>query len=340
MEEIMKPLAMRLFCLLTVLLTLSFLCSCEKRFHKENERYVMVAANIALPYWQEVQAGFKDSAKALGVKVEVKGPDTYSPDLELQVFQKAVEQRVSGILISAARPDLFRGPIDEAVKSGIPVICVDSDVPDSKRILFIGTDNYQAGLESGRRIAEAMHGKGQLIVVTTPGQQNLDERLRGVEEALKKYPGIKISETLDDKGDSGKANDQISALLDKKEKIDGVVCLEASGGPGVGSAFHRLDLGGKIPIVAMDRNPETLDLIQEGVITATVAQKPYTMGFYGLKFLDDLHHNIVREFKDWKTAPASPLPTRVDTGTAIIDKSNLADFRAAAVARANESSAE
>ncbi len=333
----MKSLTARLMCL-AVLLTTPFLCSCEKRFHKENERYVIVAPNIALPYWQEVQAGFKDAAKALGVKADTKGPDSYAPDLELQAFQKAAEQQVAGILVSAARPDLFKDAINDAIKNGIPVICVDSDVPESKRILFIGTDNYQAGLESGRRIAEAMHGKGQLVVITTPGQQNLDERLRGVEEVLKKYPGIKISQTLDDKGDSGKANDQISALLDKKEQIDGVLCLEASGGPGAGSAFHRLDLGGKIPIVAMDRNPETLDLIQEGVITATVAQKPYTMGFYGLKFLDDLHHNIVREFKDWKTAPASPLPTRVDTGTALIDKSNLADFRAAAVARANETS--
>jgi hypothetical protein len=52
-----------------------------------------------------------------------------------------------------------------------------------------------------------------------------------------------------------------------------------------------------------------------------------------LKFLDDLHHNIVHEFKDWKTAPASPLPSFVDTGTAVVDASNLAAFKAAEAAR-------
>ncbi len=132
------------------------------------------------------------------------------------------------------------------------------------------------------------------------------------------------------------ANDQISAMLeskDEKDRFEGILCLEASGGPGAAEALHRLNLDGKIAIVAMDKNPETLDWISRGVISATIAQKPYTMSFYGLKFLDDLHHNIVLEFKDWRTAPASPLPTRVDTGTAVIDPGNLAAFRAAEATR-------
>jgi hypothetical protein len=57
------------------------------------------------------------------------------------------------------------------------------------------------------------------------------------------------------------------------------------------------------------------------------------MSFYGLRFLDDLHHNVVHEFKDWRTAPASPLPTRVDTGTTVVDQKNLAEFQAAAATR-------
>jgi ribose transport system substrate-binding protein len=81
--------------------------------------------------------------------------------------------------------------------------------------------------------------------------------------------------------------------------------------------------------VAFDKDPETLSLIESGAISSTVAQKPYVMSYYGLKFLDDLHHNAVREFKDWRTAPAPPLPSWVDTGTAVVDKGNLAAFRQA-----------
>jgi len=91
-------------------------------------------------------------------------------------------------------------------------------------------------------------------------------------------------------------------------------------------------MSGKLPIVAFDKDPKTLDLIEKGAISSTIAQKPYVMSYYGLKFLDDLHHNAVKEFKDWRTAPASPLPSGVDTGTAVVDKSNLAAFRDAMAA--------
>ncbi len=316
-----------------ILLASMILISCQKPFHQENERYVFVAANISLPYWQEAQAGFKDGARALGVKADFTGPDSYSPDEELDALQKAVAKRPAGILISPARPDLFKAAIDAAVQNGIPVICADSDAPESRRILFVGTDNHQAGIESAKRMASLLHGRGLLVVITIPGQHNLEERLRGVNETLKLYPGIKVIQTLDDKGDPRIANDQISAMLEAKQRIDGILCLEASGGPGAAEALHRLSMVGKITIVAMDKNPETLDWISQDVISATIAQKPYTMSFYGVKFLDDLHHNIVHEFKDWRTAPGSPLPARVDTGTAVVDRSNLAAFLAAQAAR-------
>jgi ribose transport system substrate-binding protein len=317
----------------TLILVAGLLASCQKPFHEENERYFFVAANISLPYWQEAQAGFLDSGRVLGVKVEFTGPTSYSPEEELDAFRKAVAARPTGILVAPTRPALFKDDINAAVAAGIPVICVDSDVPDSKRIMFIGTDNYQAGMESGRRIAELLHGKGRIVLITIPGQLNLEERLRGVNDVLKKYPDIKLVQTFDDKGDPRVANDHISRLLEGGENIDGILCLEASGGPGAAEALHRLNMTGKLVIVAMDRNPETLDWISRGVISATISQKPYTMSFYGLKFLDDLHHNIVHEFKDWRTAPTSPLPTRVDTGTAVIDSSNLEAFRAAEATR-------
>jgi ribose transport system substrate-binding protein len=84
---------------------------------------------------------------------------------------------------------------------------------------------------------------------------------------------------------------------------------------------------GKLPIVAFDDDPETLDWIERGAIVATIAQKPYVMSYYGLKFLDDLHHNAVHQFKDWRTALAPPMPTFVDTGTVVVDKNNLKIYR-------------
>ena len=302
---------------------------CQQPYHQPEERYILVAANVNLPYWQEAEAGLRDIAKTTGVKVELTGPATFSPSEELAAFQQAVSQHPSGILVSVSDPQAFKGPIDAAISQGLPVICIDADDPESRRVLFIGTDNFRAGQDSGKRMADLLGGQGRILIIALAGQLNTDERVRGVNEALKKYPAIKIAQTIDDKGDPRNANDAVSALLQKKEKIDGIIGLEASGGSGAAEALHRLDMTGKIKIVAFDKDPQTLEGIERGWITATVVQKPYVMAFYGVRFLDDLHHNAVHEFKDWATAPTAPLPTFVDTGTAVVDSSNLAAFRKA-----------
>jgi ribose transport system substrate-binding protein len=315
--------------LLSLILLSAFLGSCQQPYHQPEEHYVFVAFNTSLPYWQEAEAGLTDAATQMGIKAELTGPSAFSPQEELKAFEQAVAQKPSGILLSASNPDIFKASIDAAIQQGIPVICVDADAPESHRIMFLGTDNFRAGQESGKRMAELLKGKGTVVVITIPGQFNLVQRSSGVNEALQKFPGIKVLSTIDDKGDPRIAYDSISALLRSKDKPDGIICLEASGGAGAADALYRVDLTGKIAIVAFDKDPETLDWIQRGAITATVVQKPYVMSYYGLKFLDDLHHNAVHEFKDWRTAPESPLPAWVDTGTAVVDKNNLATFREA-----------
>jgi ribose transport system substrate-binding protein len=301
--------------------------SCAKPYHNENEHYVFVATNTNLPYWQEAEAGFLEAAKALGVKAELIGPKAYEPHAELEMFRQVLEQNPAGICLSAGRPEIFQADIDTAVALGIPVICVDADVPGSKRVLYIGTDNVRAGRESLKRMAALLPGKASIAVLTIPGQQNLDDRVAGVADALKNFPALKLTKILDDKGDPRAAFDQVSELIQKKEKIDGIICLEATGGSGAAGALHRFDMEGKLPIVAFDDDPDTLDWIERGAIAATITQKPYVMSYYGLKFLDDLHHNAVHQFKDWRTAPAPPMPTFVDTGTVVVDKNNLKVYR-------------
>jgi ribose transport system substrate-binding protein len=320
----------KLVCIAGVVAMGLALVACEKPYHQPEERYVLVTANVNLPYWQEAQAGLTDIGKTTGVKVEMVGPPTLSPSEELSEFQKVVAQNPAGIMVSASDPALFKESINKAVLQGIPVICMDSDSPDSRRVLFIGTDNFRAGQKSAKRMVDLLSGQGRIVLIGLPGQFNTEERTRGVNDVLKSYPGIKIVATIDDHGDPRAAYDGISDLLqNKKEKIDGIICLEASGGPGAADVLHLLDMTGKIKIVAFDKDPQTLDAIERGWITASVVQKPYLMAFYGVRLLDDLHHNVVHEFKDWATAPTAPLPTFVDTGTAVVDSTNLGAFRKA-----------
>lgn len=305
------------------------IASCAKPYHAQTERYVFVATNIDLPYWQVAEAGFLDAAKELGVRGELIGPKGYQPNAELVMFRQLVEEHPTGICLSAARPEIFQAQIDKAVAEGVPVICVDADSPDSKRLTYIGTDNNRAGRESLKQMARLLSGEAKVAVLTIPGQRNLDDRMAGVADALANFPAVKLTNILDDKGDAKVASEQVSELLRKKEKVDGIICLEATGGSGAAAALHSLNMEGKVPIVAFDDDPETLDLIDRGVIAVTIAQKPYVMSYYGLKLLDDLHHGAVHQFKDWRTALAPPMPTFVDTGTIVVDQNNLKVYREA-----------
>src|SRR5271157_2357882 len=119
--------------LVTLALLASFLVttSCEKAYHEETEKFIFVAANINLPYWQEAKAGLNDAALAMHVKEDFTGPESYDVNQELAFFQSAVASHPTGILLQAPRPALFKSDIDKAVQQGIPVVTVDSDAPDS-----------------------------------------------------------------------------------------------------------------------------------------------------------------------------------------------------------------
>src|SRR3981081_44821 len=190
----MRKYGIRRGCFL-ILLVATVIVACAKPYHEENERYVFVATNINLPYWQEAQAGFLDAAKGLGVKAELTGPTTYDPNGEIGMFRQVVEQNPAGICLSAARPEVFQADIDKAVAQGIPVICVDADVPGSKRVMYIGTDNFKAGRESLKKMAALIPGQGSFVVVTIPGQRNMDDRLAGAVGAHNKFSSLSLSQS-------------------------------------------------------------------------------------------------------------------------------------------------
>jgi ribose transport system substrate-binding protein len=292
------------------------------------ETYILVSTNIKVPYWQSAGAGFAQAANQLKVGYAFTGPDTYDPPAERDALASAVQKKPAGILISVADPNVIKEGIDAATAAGIPVITMDSDAPASKRLFFVGTNNYQAGVAGGTRLAQELKGKGTVVVFTMPSQPNLTERLHGYKDALESSPQIKLAHIVDVQGDPRIAFDTTNQFLanDKKEHIDAFVCLEALSGKEVATVLNNSGIKGRT-VIAMDTDPDTLQWIQKGVIAATISQKPYTMAYVGLKMLDDLHHeNLSKLDSDWAHDSFAPVPAFVDTGSAVVDKSNVDSF--------------
>src|SRR5579872_1163508 len=218
------------------------LIGCGSSQHEPQEKYYLVCANVKIPYWQTAGNGLVRAASELHVPAEVVGPDTYDPAAEQQELHRivALQQKPAGILVSPADPALMKPDIDAAIAAGIPVLTVDADSPESRRLVFIGTNNYQAGIMGGRVAAKQLQGKGNVVVFTMPGQSNLAERLNGYKFAFSEHPGIKIVELVDIKGDPRIAFDTTNEIVEKRrDKVDGFVCLEALAGKEVAEVLDR-----------------------------------------------------------------------------------------------------
>ena len=206
-----------------------------------------------------------------------------------------------------------------------PVITVDSDAPSSERLYFIGTDNLAAGHLGAARLVEKLNGKGNIVFFSIPGQPNLDERLHGYRDVIADHPGMKIVDVLNVKGDPSIAFDQTRQYLAKTgpEKVDAFVSLESSSGPAIAEVLKRANVTDRT-LIAMDVGPETLSLIKSGAIDSTVSQKPWTMGYVGLKQLDEIHHYKPQPFQNNYTVDSfSRYPMFVDTGTSLVTKDNV-----------------
>ncbi len=291
------------------------------------ETYILISTNIKVPYWQSAGAGLGQAASRLGVGAAFQGPDTYDPGAERETLDNAIQKKPAGIMVSVADPGAIKDSIDKAIAAGIPVVTIDSDAPASKRLFFIGTNNYQAGLAGGKRLVQELKGKGTVVVYTMPSQSNLNERLHGYKDAIEGSQ-IKLAHIIDIKGDPRIAFDSTNQFLanDKKEHIDGFVCLEALSGKEVAGVLANYNIKGRT-IIAMDTDPDTLQWIQKGVIAATISQKPYTMAYVGLLMLDNLHHQPPKSLDaDWAHDTFASVPAFVDTGSALVDKTNVDAF--------------
>ena len=290
------------------------------------QRYVMIAAATGGPYWIDSKLGLADKAKELGVEASFIGPPTVDVNAQIDEVSRAIAERVDGIIM-VPMADAVTPAIDQAIAAGIPVVCADADAPSSKRYSFIGTGNYNAGCQGGEQLARLLGGRGEVALMSIPGADNLAKRVKGYQDALAKYPQIKIVQVGNDHGSQTEAEKECRALIQVYPNLAGFGCVAAVGGQGAAVAVKQAGKVGKIKIVAMDRDEATLQFIQEGVIDVSIAQRTYMMPYLALQMLYDLRNQHIRATSDWQKIKVNPLPPNVDTGSFVISKENVSYFR-------------
>ncbi|MDR1389111.1 MAG: substrate-binding domain-containing protein [Treponema sp.] len=283
-----------------------------------DDLYIGVYCLGNLEYFYDHKIGLKAAGDMLGVQTKYTGPADYDITAMINAFEQAIAEKPDGIIVFGAE-DTLLSTIDKAQDAGIPVVTVDGDVSASKRLSFVGTGSYDAGLVGGHALAQAIGSRGDVAILTVPDAELHRNRARGYQDALAQYPNIRIVQIGDTKSDPVHTIDVTKAILQSYPDLAGIGCTDAVGGGASSTAVQEAGLTGQIKIVSMDRDQQVLEKIVQGTIYGTLVQNSALMPFMALEILYNLKHATVEVTKDNAAAGFYFAPNFIDTGVVFVD---------------------
>jgi ribose transport system substrate-binding protein len=288
---------------------------------EESGKIVKLAfvTNNTAEFWKIASNGIHKYEREANVQVDIKMPNGKTEE-QNQILENLVSQGYDAIAVSVIAPK-DQVPVLNRAAARTRLITFDSDAPDSKRLLYIGTINYEAGKTLGQRIVQLLPKGGKMAVfVGFFSADNAAQRLKGVEDAIAGH-GIEIVEKREDQTDRAKARSNVEDILNARPDLNLVCGLWSYNGPAIAAALEGAGKQGKVIAAVFDEEEGTLKGIKAGTIAATVVQRPFEMGYRSARWM----HRLATDFEK---AKAEIPPNRIeDTGVEVIDQKNLDDFQ-------------
>jgi len=291
-----------------------------------DEEYIMVTTAINMPlYVNHDQAAFLEWGKKMGVRTTILGPAEWDVPAQIATIEQVIPSKPAGLLINGTDPGIAQA-VRKAVEAGIPTVVYDSEIPNSNRHSFIGSDWYEMGRLQGERMVKLLNGKGKVAVMGILGMENMEAGFQGFQDAIKKSPGIEFLGKYDDKANVETAAKIAADLLAAHPDLAGLGGFDSNSGPGMALAVKEASKVGKVKITTVDAEPEHLRLVKEGVIHYLVGQKRELFTHMGAQFLFDMRHNTVPLSSNDALAGVIPIPRSVTTFSVEIDGDNVDNF--------------
>lgn len=292
--------------------------------HSEDE-YIYVSSMGNLEFFNAHKYGWQWAGDKLGVKATYMGPAEYDMNAMVAAFDQAIAKKPKGITVFAVEP-ILEPSIDKAVEAGIPVVTILGDLPNTKRLAFVGSYQYDLGYVGGQKLAESLGGEGKVAILSIPGVGMFDDRENGYRAAFNDYPGIEVVQVGDTKADTVTSVNTAKDIMQRFPDLAAFAATDSTGGIGAATAVEELDRVGEVKIVSMDRNSDVLQKIREGVVTGTVAQNDAAMAYWALLTLYTYNYNQAQLTSDNAAAGVNPGPSQVYMAVNYIDESNLDYF--------------
>jgi ribose transport system substrate-binding protein len=257
-------------------------------------------SNNPFEFWTIARRGTEKAAKDFDADIDFQMPARGTAAEQKQIIEDLLAKGIQGIAISpndSANQAEFLNEVAEQ----IPLIAVDSDLPPgSKRLAYIGTNNYEAGKAAGKLVKEAIPDGGEFIIyVGKMDVQNAIERRQGVMDELAGKKGAKgpelgkytLLDTMTDDADQARCKDNVEDSLVKYPNVGCLVGLWAYNPPAMLAAVKEANKQGKVGIVAFDEDEATLGGVKDGYIYGTIVQQPFEFGYQSMRLLASLAKN-------------------------------------------------
>ncbi|HLG48429.1 MAG TPA: sugar-binding protein [Reyranella sp.] len=283
----------------------------------EGKKTLAFVVNGASDFWKAAEAGVKKAQTELpNYNLTFKYPEQSSAAIQTRMMDDLVAAGVAGILVSPVDPKTMGDALNR-VGGQVALFTTDSDAPNSKRVVYIGSSNTDAGKQAGQLMVKAMPNGGKCMgFVGLPGADNARERIEGVKEMIKGTK-IELVDVRADDIDQTRAKRNVEDTITAHPEINCMVGFYSYNTPRIYEALKEAGKIGKVTIIGFDEDPITLGGVKEGTIVGTVVQQPYEWGYQGMKLMAKYLEG------DKSFIPANKL---IIIPTKIIDKSNVDAF--------------
>lgn len=299
----------------------------QSRTSFANEEYVWLSANANLPlFTAHDHPALRLAGEELGVKVTTAGPNSIDIPGLVAAIEQTIVRRPAGMMVVGWDPSALVPPINKAMDAGIPVVCVDADVPASKRLAFIGTDWYDLGVRQGEAMLKALAGRRGKVALLGLIEQEIDQKAFAGFRSVAEKAGLTCLEPQQDKGNQAEAARVAAAIIQAHPDLIGMAGFDSESGPGFGQAIKEAGKAGQILATCVDAEEQHLRLVKEGVITAAVGQKRELFTYMGVKALFEVVHSKLKLTSDDKKAGVIPIPINFNTGTYTVTRETVGLF--------------
>lgn len=259
-------------------------CGCKGTVNKKT---AVIVKSVDSDFWYSFKNGVTAAATEYNVAVTFEGPEN-EEDYEAQnrLIEKAISDGVGAIVISAIDRDRSAELVNRAVKNGIKVISVDSNVNSPLVSLFIGTDNIAAGEQAAKAAVEGFAGVSNInigVLSCYESTENCTDRENGFRNYLKSVPnaGVAATVTVDSNAESATAG--AVRLLEEHPEINVLIGFNEWMTIGIGNAIRQTDSAERVRGVGFDSNTVSLEMLETGEMDALIVQNPFAIGYLGVK---------------------------------------------------------